>query len=157
MRSRIYDDTDGGDSRPDDFDLYRGPPYGVQLICGLYEHDSGDQDMVANLFKKAAEVAAQKGKDACGNQGGAEVAELCKIAWDGYIKDVGNTILDDIFGVADDKITTWNWNISAKDMVRMCRQGPQNFWGIEYHLESHLLEGDGADYKIYLDVRALWG
>jgi hypothetical protein len=70
MRSNIYDDTDGGDSRPDAVELYRGRPWGVQLAFGLWEHDSGDQDVVANLFKEAANAAAQQAVEAYAGQGG---------------------------------------------------------------------------------------
>jgi hypothetical protein len=155
MRSNIYEDTDGGDSRPDDIELYRGLPYGVQLACGLWEHDSGDADQIAWLFKEVADGMAGKAVEACRGEGGPVVADICKRTWDGYVRDIANDLVDAIFGVGDDKITAWNWNISAKDMVRLCRQPLQNWWGIEHHMESHLLSGDGGDYKIYLEVRAV--
>ncbi len=40
----------------------------------------------------------------------------------------------------------------AKDMVRLSYVPLQNWWGIEYHLESPLLSGIEADYKVYLPV-----
>ena len=155
VRSPIYEDVDGGDSRPDSIELYRGLPYGMQLQCGLWEHDAGDQDQVAQAFKELADVAAQKGVEACAGQTGPQVAELCKGAWDGYVRDLAGSLLDEILGVGDDKISTWSWNVSAKDMVRHCWMAPTDFWGIGYHVESGLQSGDGADYKVYLDFTAV--
>lgn len=148
----IYDEVDGGDSRPEDILLYEGLPYGALLQCGLWEHDAGDRDAVLGMFNAAAEIAANKGKEACKGHLGPDVAELCEVAWEDYLKDEVGGILAGILGVADDKITAWGWNITPKQMVMAMRTPTRDFWGITYRLESHLLSGDGADYKVYLDI-----
>jgi hypothetical protein len=152
MRSPIYDDTDGGDSRPDNIELYRGRPFGAQLMCALWEHDAGDQDAVVGTLRNIADVVARRGAEACGDNLGPDVADICGRTWDEHLGDVVGGLLNDLFGVGDDRISTWTWRISAKDMVRSIRAPLINWWGIEYHIESLLQSGDGADYKVYLDV-----
>lgn len=152
MVSEIYADTDGGDSRPDNKVLYYGIPYGASLQCGLWEHDAGDKDAIAGIFKTAADVAAEKGREACENYGGPDVAQVCKDTWDKHLKEAAGDFFADLFGTGDDKIAAWVWNISPKEMVRAMRTEPSSFWGINYRMESPLLSGDGGDYKIYLDI-----
>jgi len=153
-RSPIYTDVDGGDSRPDCIELFRGLPYGLQLQCGLWEHDSGDQDRITGILKGIADTVAGSAKDACGDIGGPQVAEICEDTWDRTIKEKVGDLLEEIvnFIFGDVQIATWAWTISAKDMVRFAQATPTNFWGNIYHLESPLLQGSGADYKVYLDV-----
>lgn len=152
VKTDIYDDVDGGDSRPDDIVLFEGLPYGAFLQCGLWEHDAGDRDAVLGMMKDAADIAARKATDACEGQFGSDVAELCKDTWEDYLKDDVGGVLAQILGVADDKISAWGWNITPKQMVTAVRTPNREFWGITYRLESNLLSGDGADYKVYLDI-----
>ncbi|MEJ7595482.1 MAG: hypothetical protein WKF77_28535 [Planctomycetaceae bacterium] len=43
-RSKIYEDVDGGESRPDLLEVYRGKPGGLAFSVLLMEHDEDDPD-----------------------------------------------------------------------------------------------------------------
>ena len=52
----------------------------------------------------------------------------------------------------DDLVGTVGLALTPKDMMRLTRVGRQDFHGIQAHLESPLISGDGASYKAYFDV-----
>ena len=39
-------------------------------------------------------------------------------------------------------------------MLRLTRVGQQDFHGVQAHLESPLISGDGGSYKAYFDIVA---
>jgi hypothetical protein len=155
QRSQIYEDVDGGNERPDDLELYVGPPYGAQLYCGLWEHDSGDQDEIHKTIMSVADEAANKGEEACEGEAGPLAGKICREVWDGYTRDVASDFLTSLLGLGDDQITTWPWYVSPKEMCRMAWTEGLHHYGITYDAESHLLKGDGADYKIYLEAEGV--
>jgi len=155
MRSQIYEDVDAGDSRPDYVEIYVGEAYGTQLFCGLFEHDTGDQDMVRNAFIAAGEEAARRGQEACAGQVGPEVGDICKYIWENGGRDASSSLIDDLLGTGDDTLAKWPWYVSPKEMIRMIWEPRKEHWGITYTTESHLLSAGGGSWKIYLEVLAV--
>jgi hypothetical protein len=151
MRSPIYDDVDEGNARPDMIEMCRGMPYGVELGGILWEHDSGDPNLCLPALQAGADAAGGVITGACSAYGGAPLGTLCGRVW-GEVGPAAANFINDLLGTGDDEITRWAWHVSPRDMVTKTRQPRQNWWGIEYHMESELLSGLGASYKVYVDV-----
>jgi hypothetical protein len=66
--------------------------------------------------------------------------------------DIVNAV-NDLLGTADDHVGTQSVIISAKEMVTLARAPRKNFRGIQWHVESPLISGDGGDYKAYFEIR----
>jgi hypothetical protein len=61
--------------------------------------------------------------------------------------------ISDLFDWGDDRIGGSNLTVSAKQMVLLAaRTGNTNFWGIGYKLETGLISGLGASYKVYFGI-----
>lgn len=155
-RTVIYDDVDSGESREDDIELYRGLPYGLSLTVTLMEHDTGDPDKYRGAVNEGVDQAAKGvalGVGAIPYVGPylAPVAKALLEAVGPEIKDAFNRLL----GTGDDRIGSMPLVVSAKQMVTSARAAPQNFRGILWHLDSPLISGDGADYKVYVGVWAV--
>jgi hypothetical protein len=60
-----------------------------------------------------------------------------------------------VIGTADDLIGTVPLVLTAKGMVTLTRVERQNLKGVVWHRDSPLISGDGASYKIYVDVQAV--
>lgn len=156
LRTTIYDDVDSGDSRPDNIELYRGEPDGVNVSVLLMEHDDSDPDKYKDAVRAGVEQASKGVVLAIGQipyVGGflAPVAEATLKAAGPDITDAVNLALD----LKDDVIDYKTVFISAKDMIRLTRVPSVDFWGISWHLDSPLLSGGGADYKVYFQVLAV--
>jgi hypothetical protein len=152
-RSVIYDEVDGGDSREDDIELYRGLPYGLSLTVTLMEHDTGDPDKYRGAVNEGVDQAAKGvalGVGAIPYVGPylAPVAKAFLEAAGPEIKDALNRLL----GTGDDRIGSVPLVVSAKQMVTLARVTPHNFRGIVWHLDTPLISGDGADYKVYVGI-----
>jgi LGFP repeat len=156
LRTKVYDDVDGGGTYFDNIELYRGLPYGMALGVVLMEHDEGDPDTYLSGVKQG--VAAAGVQISAAAAAVPYVGPLLSIASAAVFKLFGDDIaqfFNDLLGTGDDIIENWGWNITAKEMVTMTRTPQQNFWGIEYHLESKLLSDGEASYKVYLGIYAV--
>jgi hypothetical protein len=154
-RTMIYEDVDGGDSREDNIELYRGLPYGLTLMSALWDHDIGDPDKYRDTVKAAVEQASNGAAAAIGviPYVGPFLAPIAKA----FLTAVGPDIVDavnDLLGTADDHVGTVSRFISAKEMVTSARSPLQNFRGIMWHLDTPLISGDDADYKAYFAVQS---
>ncbi len=155
MRTKIYGDVDGGDSREDLIELYRGLPYGLQLTTVLMEHDLSDPDK----YKETIKVAVDKASEAIatGLRGIKIVGPLIAPVGEALMKAIAPDVveaLNDLVGGTDDHIGTVTLLVSPKDMVRLTGVKQQNFHGIEWHLDSPLISDNEASYKVYVDVVA---
>lgn len=157
IRTAIYEDVDSGDSRPDNIELYSGPPTGLQLSVLLLEHDDeNNPDKYKETVRLAVEQASKGVALAVGQipYVGSFLAPVVEAA----LKAVGPDITDavnDALDLKDDKIDFKNFLLSGKDIVRFARTPAQNFWGIQWHMDSPLLSGNGADYKVYFEITAV--
>ncbi|MBN1607683.1 MAG: hypothetical protein JW940_13685 [Polyangiaceae bacterium] len=153
-RSKIYEDVDAGEGRPDVLELYRGKPMGLSVICVLMEHDEGDPDK----YKDEVGQAVEYGSD------GLEIAvayipvvgpPLAKAAgpllkkYAPEITDFFNQLLD----TDDDALGTESVFISAKQMVLLATKTENSAsHGVGYKLETPLFSSDGATYKVYFGL-----
>jgi hypothetical protein len=152
-RTVIYEGVDGGDSREDDIELYRGLPYGLSLSAVLMEHDFGDPDKYRNTVKIAVEQASNGVAVGVGfiPYVGPFLAPAAKAILEALGPDIVEA-LNDFLGTEDDYVGSAAFFISGKDMVTLARAERKNFRGILWHLESPLISGDGADYKVYIGI-----
>jgi hypothetical protein len=156
LQTRIYEGVDAGESCSDDLELYRGLPFGIALSITLAEHDEGDpnkyKEEVSNVVDKVCDRVAEALTavpvvgTALGVIGGIALALASP-----SISNAVNAIL----GTDDDQIAAVTMTITPKDMMRLTRAARQNFEGIMAHLESPLLSGEGASYKMYFVVEAV--
>lgn len=155
LRTAISKDVDGGDSRPDNIELYRGLPYGLSVSALLMEHDLDDPDK----YKETIRVGVEKASQGVGvavsaiPYVGPFIAPVAAKLLDAIGSDIVNWFNDDIVGGPDDRIGMVSFVISPKDMVRLTRVEPQNFWGILWHLDSPLISDDHASYKVYVNIQ----
>lgn len=155
MRTQIYEGVDGGDSREDAIELYRGLPYGLQLTTVLMEHDLADPDKYKETIKVAVDKAAEGvalGLDHIPIVGPI-LAPIGEVLLRAISPDVVEA-LNDLVGGKDDHIGTAKLIVSPKDMVRLTLVDKQNLNGIEWHLDSPLISDGEASYKVYVDVTA---
>lgn len=151
FRTRIYDDVDGGESRPDLIEIYRGKPKGIALSVLLMEHDDDDPDrykaaMQAGVGAAATGVTALVtlipfvGPVLATGAAPLLAAVVPKVA------DALNKLLD----LKDDKLGETTLALSAKEMVILAaRTVNSNFRSIGFKRETELLTGDNAAYKVY--------
>lgn len=72
--------------------------------------------------------------------------------------EVGPAITDtikDALDTEDDYIGRVSFVVTAKDMVTMARSPRKDFRAIQWHMDSPLISGDGASYKVYIDIQAV--
>lgn len=155
-RTVIYEYVDGGDSREADIELYRGLPYGLSLNITLMEHDAGDPDKYRDTVKEAVVQASNVVAAGVGviPYVGPFLAPVAKA----FLVAVGPDIVEavnDLLGTADDFVGGTSLFVSGKDMVTLARAAPKNFRGILWHMDSALISGDGADYKVYIGIWAV--
>jgi len=154
VMSQIYDDVDAGDARPDAVELYRGIPYGLGLGIALFEHDEGDPNKYRDQVQVGVAEAGNGVAAGCGAVPyvGPFLAPVCKALWDKYSDKIVEAV-NQLLGTDDDLIEKSAWNLSAKDVILAAGTPLKQYYGIEWHLESKLLEGLGASYKVYVDVQ----
>ncbi|MFB7142411.1 LGFP repeat-containing protein [Gottfriedia sp. NPDC056225] len=153
-RTPIYDDVDAGESRADNaIEIYRGKPFGISISVVVMEYDEGDPDKYkAELTELVSKLSAQLATAACaanptiGCAGGALLVALSPA-----ITEAINSLLD----LGDDKIGVDVVNLSPKDLIRLATRTPLKFQlGVPCKLETGLISGLGASYKVCLTVDA---
>jgi len=155
-RTPIYKDVDSGESREDNIELYRGLPYGLSLSAVLMEHDLADPNKYQEIIQKGVDKASEGISVGIGYI--PYVGPFLAPVAAGLLKAIGPDIaeaINDGFDFKDDHIGTVSFAVTAKDMVKLTRVERQNFRGILWHLDSPLISGGGADYKVYIDVQAV--
>lgn len=156
VQTRIWHDTDAGESRYSEsefMELYGGLPLGVAISITLVEHDEGDP----NKYRENVEIAVDKAADRI-VEGlhtvpviGTFLAVLGQVVFVVALPAITDSV-NELLGTEDDLIGTVGLALTPKDMMRLTRVGRQDFHGIQAHLESPLIAGDGASYKAYFDV-----
>jgi hypothetical protein len=155
-RTVIRTKVDAGHGYPENMELYRGLPFGLALGAVLMEHDSSGQDPYREEIEgivaaaSTAVVGAVSVIPGIGPVLGAGAAVGLKAA----NEDIVNA-LNDLVGAAPDHIGTVGVNVTPKQMVTMTRAPRHNHWGVDYHLVTPLISGDGADYKLCFDIEAV--
>jgi hypothetical protein len=153
-RTQVYSDVDAGESRPDLLEIYRGRPYGINLAAVLMENDFGSPDRYKDEVQAAVMAVHVAGTAALGliPTVGPIIAAIAGPALGKLMPKVGGAI-SDLFDWGDDRIGGSNMTVSAKQMVLLAARTPNSsFQGIGYKLESGLISGEGASYKVYFGV-----
>lgn len=154
VRTQVYQDVDGGETRPDLVEVYRGRPYGINLSAVLMENDFGDPNAFRDEIQTAVGAAHAVGTAALGliPVVGPFVAAVAGPSLGALMPKVGQAI-NDLLDTQDDLLGTVELTWSAKQMVLLAAQTPnQQFDGIGYKVESPLISSDGASYKLYFGI-----
>jgi hypothetical protein len=154
MTTRIYPDVDDGESRPDVMEIYRGRPYGMNINAIMMENDVGDPDRYREEVKLAVDSAHATGTAALGlvSLVGPVVAALAGPSLATLMPTISGA-LNDAFDWGDDRIGGANMTLSAKQMVLLAaRTHNSEFDGIGFKVESPLISGLGASYKVYFGL-----
>lgn len=154
MTTRVYEDVDGGEQRPDLVELYRGRPYGLNIGVVLMENDFGDPDKYRQQV-----VDVVKGVHAVGTAAlgliplvGPAIAAVAGPALGSLMPGLGAAI-SDLFDWGDDRIGSTTITIGARDLVLLAaRTQNSTHGGIGFKRESALISGEGASYKVYVGV-----
>lgn len=154
LRSRVYEDVDGGETRPDLIEVYRGRPYGITISTVVMEHDFGDPEHYRKEVQTTVDVAHGIGTAALGLIPivGPFVAAVAGPSLGALMPKVGQAI-NDLLDTGDDRIGTGELIWTAKQMVLLAaRTGNQEFRGIGFKGETPLVSGHGASYKAYFGI-----
>jgi hypothetical protein len=156
LQTRIFEDVDSGESRGTLIELYRGLPFGAAISVTLAEHDQGDPNKYREIVKKGVDKGSE-----------ATVAVIAEIPVVGtFLSVVAGVVLEvtkpaitdalnELVGTADDHIGTVVMPVTPKDMLTLTRAERRDFEGIQAHLESPLIAGDGSSYKAYFDIEVV--
>jgi hypothetical protein len=158
IQSQIYLDVDGGESRPDLIELYRGLPQGMTLTVVLADQDHGDPNKYRAVVGQAVDKGMEKLVPIIANAvGGVPVVGpvLAFAASNGLplLVPTISDFLNDLLGTGDDFLGTEVMNITAKDMVVLSAR-TENFvhQDIGFKVESPLMSRLGASYKVFFGM-----
>jgi hypothetical protein len=154
LTTQTYEDVDGGETRPDLLELYRGHPYGINISAVLMEHDFGDQNKYRQEVQDAVMAVHTAGTIALGliPVVGPFVAAVAGPTLGALMPSIGEAI-NDLFDEGDDRIGGANLTLSARQMVVLAtRTNNTDFDGIGYKAETDLISGSGASYKGYFGI-----
>ncbi len=154
VNSQVYGDVDAKEQRPDLLELYRGRPYGLNIGVVLMEHDFGDPNKYRQQIVDTCMAVHSAGVVALGFIPivGPFIAAAAAPSLGALMPALGGAI-NDAFDWGDDRIGTANITVSARDMVLLAaRTQNSTFGAIGYKIESPLLAGLGASYKVYFGV-----
>lgn len=155
VTTRVYEGVNARHSQPDLLELWRGRPYGMELNIRLLEHDHGDVSEDRKKMMDAFKKAHDEGVKALGSI--PYVGPFAALAADSLLGKVvpefGGKFFD-LFDLGDDTIGKVTIPVNAKDMVLTAIRpsGNSEFKGIGYRIESPLISGDGASYKVYFGL-----
>jgi hypothetical protein len=154
IRSRLYDGVDGGESRPDLLEVYRGKPRGLTLSVLLMEHDEEDPDKYKAAMQSAVGAAftGVTALVAIIPVVGPVIATVAGPLLSAVTPTIA-TALNRALDLGDDKIGSATLALSAKQMVVLAaRTGNSEEKNIGFKLVTPLLTGDGASYKVYFGL-----
>jgi hypothetical protein len=153
-RSQVYQDVDGGESRSDQMELYKGKPAGLVLSVILNEHDFADPQKYSEIVKSSAEKAFEAAKLLISliPKIGPVLSEGLGVGYSIFKKEIENEIQNTLhFG--DDELGTASIALSEKQMVVLAaRTARSSFRGVTFKLETPLLSKDGASYKVCFNI-----
>lgn len=156
VSTRVYEGVNAGHSQPDLMELHRGRAYGMEINIRLLEHDHGDVNEDRKKMIEAFRLAHEEGlKQIRKNlpEGFGDVVAMAADALLGKVVPVLGGQFFDLFDLGDDTIGKATIRVSARDMVLTAARGTNSeFKGIGYRIESPLLSGDGASYKVYFGL-----
>ncbi|HGE5783093.1 TPA: LGFP repeat-containing protein [Bacillus pseudomycoides] len=154
IRSPVYEGVDGGESMPDLIEIYRGKPYGMIIDALVMEHDEDNPDKYKDAMTAAAGAAATALTGVIGLIPG--VGPLLAVLAGPALLSVVPTVsfeLNRLLDFGDDKIGEEALTLTAKQMIVLAaRTGNSVEKGIGFKLETPLISGEGASYKVYFGL-----
>lgn len=154
VKGTTWGNTDGGDSRPESFELYRGEPEGIDISVVLMEQDYGDPNKYKNIVADAVEAGstALAGAAAAAPYVGPFLAVAVK--WGlGEAKEIIVNFLNKLLSTDDDVLGKTVVHISAKQMILLAaRTAPSDHWGIIWKTETPLMSAQGGSWKVYFTL-----
>jgi hypothetical protein len=151
VRSQVYRDVDGGESRPDEVEIYRGPAHGLNLGVVFMENDEGDPNKYRDEIEAGVRTTAGAIAAAVTAVGGPLVGGAVATILQKFAPDIAKAI-NDLLDFGDDKIDTETIVLDAGRLTATANAPSLNSRGISYKIESKLFSGDGSSYKAYFDV-----
>jgi len=154
VNSKTYDDVDGGEGFPDLMELYRGPPYGINIGVLLMEHDEGDPNKYREDIQVAVDRAHAAGTVALGTIPvvGLPIAVIAGPLLGKFMPAIAEAI-NDLLGTGDDTIGGTNLTLNARQMVVLAaRTANSDLNGIGFKVETDMISGEGASYKAYFGI-----
>ena len=153
-RSQVYEDVDGGESRPDLIEIYRGKPFGINISILLMEHDFGDPNKYRETMHEATKAAA------AGITAGITAIPIAgpflAMAAAPLLKEVVPVVaekINQLLHTGDDRLGEVTLNVSAKQMVVLAARTTNSVEkGVGFKLETPLFSHDGATYKVYFGL-----
>lgn len=153
-RSRVYDDVDSGESRPDLLEIYRGKPRGLTISTLLMEHDEANPDK----YKSAMESAV-----ALGFKGLTTLIEfipgvgpIISAVADPILAAVAPGVSKELhkaLNLGDDRIGAVTLALTAKQMIVLAARTTNSVErGVGFKVATPLLSAHGADYKVYFGI-----
>jgi hypothetical protein len=150
-RSQVYSDVDGGESRLDLIEIYRGKPYGLAISAMLMEHDEADPD------KYKAAMGASVGAAAAGITAAVGLipgpGPFIAMAVGPALSAVAPAVTEELnraLDMGDDKLGAFTTTLNPKQMVVLAtRTQNSNERGVGFKVATPIISGDGASYKVY--------
>jgi hypothetical protein len=154
VRTTVYADVDGGETRPDLMEIYRGRAGGLVLGVRIMEHDHGDPEK----YRRDVEAAVAQASKVVSTLvayipvfgpllSGAAAEGLAKAQ--PTVTNAVNKLLD----TGDDTIGTASITLSPKQMVLLAARAPQSTErSVGFKVASPLVSGHGGSYKVYFGV-----
>lgn len=153
-KTQVYTKVRPKNARPDNLEIYRGPPFGAGITAVLFEEDFGDASKMRDTIEQGVQAAHQAGTGAALAIPvvGVAVAAGLEAGWQEYGDDVKKFIADR-FGLEDDNIDTQSLFISAKQMILMSQAPRNQEHGISWHVNTKF-SGEGGSWMAYFNVEA---
>ncbi|MHA7986107.1 LGFP repeat-containing protein [Rathayibacter sp. CAU 1779] len=151
VHTRIYDDVDTGESRPDLLELYRGKPGGLVVTTTMWENDFGNPDQYEPSIKNAIDEAA---KDAGPYVSKIPYVGLVFAALLPFVPKVSGAIatgVGKLLNLQDDNAGHAEVAFSPKEMIVKSARD-QNQWqqGIGYKASTGRITHDGGySYEVF--------
>jgi hypothetical protein len=157
VKGTTWGNTDGGDSRPESFELYRGEPEGIDISVLLMEQDYGDPDKYKAIVADAVEAGSNTLATSAAviPYAGPFIAVAVKWALE-EAKEVIVNFINKLLDTDDDVLGKVVVHLSAKEMILLAaRTAPSNHWGIIWKTETPLLSAQGGSWKVYFTLDAV--
>lgn len=156
-RSKVYDDVDSKESRPDLLEIYRGDPFGgLGISITLMERDEGDPDKYKDAIHKVVMKNHEIGTVALGFIPvvgpllAAVLGPLLGKMWPGVASGI-NSLLD----TGDDVIQQTAITINPRQLVLLAARTKNSTFhdiGFKTSVEVSGRSGQGGRYGLYFGV-----
>lgn len=154
VATRVYEDVDGGESRPDLIELYRGKPAGLVISSTIMENDFGDPNKYRDKVEAGVVAAGQVVAGAVTAVPAIGPILAAGVEWG--LMEVKDSIVGAVNGVldtGDDLIGRDATTFTAKQMVLLAARTPNSVSkGVGFKAETRLISGQGASYKAYFGL-----